>query len=128
MILLTGGPDHRITDAAHVEWAFEMHPTCGPAALDRHGAVAERQPGPRSPFWRAVTLWAMQGRRVDVDGRCVWDEPPPIRVSHVVGRQHIALPETPEAIAAGSGLYPMDLRRIELVDAIKRPPKGPEKI
>ncbi|WP_298705454.1 hypothetical protein [uncultured Variovorax sp.] len=115
MILLAGGPDHRIADAAQAEWAFEMHPTCGPAALDRNGAVAERQPGPRSPFWRAVTLWAMQGRRVDVAGRCIWDEPPPIRVVHVAGRQHVVLPETPEAIAAGSGLYPMDLRRIDVV-------------
>ncbi|WP_454909791.1 hypothetical protein [Variovorax gossypii] len=115
MILLAGGQDHRIIDAAKAEWVFEMHPTCGPAVLDRHGAVADRQPGSRSPFWRAVTLWAMQGRRVDTDGRCIWDEPPPIRVAHVAGRQHVVLPETPEAIAAGSGLYPMDLRRIEVL-------------
>lgn len=115
MKVLLGGSDHRITDAAKAEWTFEMHPTCGPATLDRHGAIAERQPGPRSPFWRAVTLWAMQGRRVDTDGRCIWDEPPTIRVVHVAGRQHVVLPETPEVIAAGSGLYPMDLRRIEVV-------------
>lgn len=117
MNLLLGGANYRIADSAQVEWTFEMHPTCGPAALDRHGAVSERQPGPRSLFWRAVTLWNMQGQRVDVDGRCVWDEPPPVRVAHVVGRQHLVLAETPEAIAAGSGRYPMDLRRIEFVTA-----------
>jgi len=117
MNLLLGGATYRIADSAKVEWTFEMHPTCGPAASVRHGAVAERQPGPRSPFWRAVTLWNMQGRRVDVDGRCVWDEPPPVRVAHVVCRQHLVLAETPEAIAAASGCYPMDLRRIEFIDA-----------
>ena len=28
-------------------------------------------------FWSAVTWWAQQGKQIDSDGMCIWQEPTP---------------------------------------------------
>ncbi len=54
-------------------YAFEWHPYRGPMRLNRQTEdVCSRQPGEPSTFWRAVTWWDKQGRRMK-DGLCVWN-------------------------------------------------------
>ena len=85
-----GGQDRKIRDATGKAWKFEMHPRFGPAVLDRHGEPADNQPGPRSPFWSAVTLWAKQGGAIGADGFCAWAPVPEPELVHLGGR-HFAL-------------------------------------
>lgn len=68
-------------------WHFEMHSYFGPAALNSQGEVAARQPGPRHPFWTAVTLWHQQGRKVE-GGLCVWAKPPKEKLVHLGGSNY----------------------------------------
>jgi hypothetical protein len=83
----TGGPNRVILDATGKRWMFEMHPFCGPAALDARGEIASKQPGPRSPFWHAVTRWAQGGHRLN-SNECIWeDEPQPI-LEHIAGKHY----------------------------------------
>jgi hypothetical protein len=83
-----GGPTRVITDARGKRWTFEMHPYCGPIALDQHGNPAARQPGEKSPFWEATTRWAQGGQRLDDKGECVWElEKVPI-LEHIGGKHY----------------------------------------
>lgn len=67
---------------------FEMHPYFGPAVLDKNGDPAKRQPGPRHPFWTAVTLWSQQGKHVGADGLCVWAPEQKPALVHLGGRHY----------------------------------------
>lgn len=52
---------------------FEMNRFSGPAVLRADGHMRRSgQPGPKHPFWTAVTHWTQQGRQVGADGLCVW--------------------------------------------------------
>ena len=89
--ILVGGPDRKIV-AGGKEHTFEDHRMFGPMPLNRRGDP--RYLGPRSPFWRAVTLWYEQGKRLDAEGRCVWDEPPdPLAGMVNIGGRNWATPE-----------------------------------
>lgn len=90
-----GGPDRRIKDATGKVWRFEMHPYCGPAVQDDDGELAVNQPGERSPFWTAVSLWAQQGAVIGPDGLCTWKPEPEPTLVHLGGRNYAI---------AGSGL------------------------
>lgn len=63
--LLRGGSDYKI-EIAGASYAFEMNERCGPMPL--------KELPPKHGFWRAVTLWAAQGERVE-DGKAIWEEP-----------------------------------------------------
>lgn len=67
---------------------FEMHYYCGPAVLNKEGNPDDQQPGPRSPFWTAVTLWAQQGKHVGADGLCIWQPEPEPELVHLGGRNY----------------------------------------
>lgn len=82
-----GGPTRHITDAKGKRWKFEMHPQCGPAVLNASGDPADKQPGPRSPFWHAVTRWAQGGHRLN-EADCVWEEEPQPILQHMAGRHY----------------------------------------
>ncbi len=90
-----GGPDRRIKDATGKLWRFEMHPHSGPAVQDDSGELAQKQPGERSPFWTAVSLWAQQGAVIGPDGLCTWKPEPEPTLVHLGGRNYAI---------AGSGL------------------------
>ena len=85
-----GGPTRRIKDADGKVWSFEMHPYCGPAATNQRGDPMGTQPGPRSPFWAAVTQWAQQGGVVDASGLCQWTPEPQPELVHLGGRNFAA--------------------------------------
>lgn len=90
--ILAGGPTQRIVDARGKEWRFEDHPQCGPNVVNANDAPLANQPGSRSPFWHAVQLWYEQGKQVGDDELCVWAEPPPLKVEHIVGRHYRLVP------------------------------------
>jgi hypothetical protein len=93
--LLEGGPVHTII-AGGRSFRFEMHPYCGPVSVGRDGGECKNQPGPRSKFWEAVGLWHEQGRRLDGEGRCVWEYPPPLpplKLIHMGGRNYLVAPQ-----------------------------------
>jgi hypothetical protein len=83
-----GGPDRQIKDATGKVWRFEMHPYCGPAVQNDDGELAEKQPGARSPFWVAVSLWAQQGAVIGSDGLCTWKPEPEPTLTHLGGRNY----------------------------------------
>ncbi len=55
---------------------FEFGERFGPLVVTALG-YETRQPGHSNDFWRIVSLWFRQSKRVDDDGWCVWDEPTP---------------------------------------------------
>ncbi len=61
-------------------WHFEWSEIFGPTAVSsRTGDPLEKQPSERSPFWRAASVWARQGKRTEPHGgrlHAVWNEPP----------------------------------------------------
>ena len=96
--LMLGGENYTI-DVDDKRWHFEMHPQYGPATTNARGDISAHQPGPRAPFWTAVTLWSQQGRKVK-NGLCVWVKPPKEKLVHLGGR-HYALEGS--ALAAKHG-------------------------
>ncbi len=45
--------------------------------------------GPRHPFWRAASLWNLQGKRVETEtGRAIWHEPKKPVTAHMGGRHY----------------------------------------
>ncbi|MCE5309672.1 MAG: hypothetical protein LLG20_18715 [Acidobacteriales bacterium] len=108
--ILFAGPEHRIRIGAKV-FTFEMHHYCGPSVLGKRGDPLATQPGPRHPFWTAVSLWEQQGERVDAEGMCIFDIPPAERFRHVAGRNYLADP---------NGEYELREPEIErLIEAMK---------
>lgn len=91
------GPSRTIV-AGGKSFFFEWHGYCGPTILHRHTHdPLDKQPGPRSPFWDAVTLWDRRGRRMK-DGLCVWDEQKPetFRVLKTGKKSYLVLePDSP---------------------------------
>lgn len=82
--LLTGGPLHEIKVGASVI-LFELHRYCGPMPLDKR-TLESRNLGPRAPFWRAVSLWAQQGKKTEAGSRddvrrCIWVDGPLVTFS-----------------------------------------------
>jgi hypothetical protein len=108
MCLLLGGPEYDIVVRGRT-YHFEMHPYNGPNLINPDGSVKVKQPAERDPFWRAVALWEKQGRRLEAEGRCVWDlEPVPV-IRHLRGRQYLVVGERmPDDIMVESIEEPSD--------------------
>jgi hypothetical protein len=87
--VLQGGPFYTI-DVDGKNIPFEMHPYCGPMPIDKNGSGITL--GPRHKFWKAVTWWDREGRKVDADGKAIWYEPPSILEDsvHLGGRHYMA--------------------------------------
>ena len=64
---------------------FEFGHYFGPMPVTRTGA--ERDIGPRHPFWRAVSLWRAQGSVVE-GSTAVWREPKKPVLQHIGGRHY----------------------------------------
>lgn len=85
--ILTGGPTHTITVDGKV-MTFEMHHYFGPGVLKKDGDPYARQPGPRHPFWDAVTAWCKQGKRLTDDGECIWEPEKEPELEHLGGKHY----------------------------------------
>lgn len=95
--ILQGGPVYQIDGIS-----FEWNERFGPAVVDKREEILDKQPGPRHRFWKAVTWWAQQGRRLTAEGICIYDEPKPLRLVRLAGRQYVEVPD---------GQEPEDVRR-----------------
>lgn len=58
----------------------------GPIPECKNGDV--RDLNHRHPFWHAVSLWNLQGRRIADDGSCLWHEPKKPVLRHLGGRNY----------------------------------------
>ena len=68
-------------------YRFEDSDRFGPFVMNKDNSISTRQPGGRSPFWKAHRVWKRQGRRTEDDGiTCVLDplKPTKYRVVHGV--------------------------------------------
>jgi hypothetical protein len=82
-----GGGDYHIQVRGKLV-RFEWSEMFGPMPVNADGSEA-RSIGPRHGFWRAASLWNLQGRRIE-DGVCVWHEPKkPVYEIEKVGRKNI---------------------------------------
>jgi hypothetical protein len=87
MMLDCGGPVFVMqTDKGEVR--FEWHHYCGPLPVTRTGSG--RNLPSRHPFWRAVSLWDLQGRQVE-NGYCIWREPKEPVLQHIAGRHYLTI-------------------------------------
>lgn len=68
---------------------------------DRFGPLPETKKGDgrylswRHPFWRAASLWDLQGRREE-DGACVWHEPKNLVLKHMGGKHYLIIEDGEE--------------------------------
>lgn len=78
-----------VIEAKGKSFRFEDSDRFGPSIIKKNGdPIANPWPSERSPFWRAHSLWARQGRRVAEDGiTCLYDEPRRTLVRRI-GRTH----------------------------------------
>ena len=72
LCILGGGDEYAIHIDGEV-YRFEFHDRFGPLPLTKTGR--ERSLGPKHKFWTVVTWWSQQGRRVDENGVCIWEQP-----------------------------------------------------
>lgn len=68
-IVCVGSDDVLAIDTPSGRVRFEWHHYSGPHPTSSIG--------PKHPFWWAVSLWNVQGRRTDEDCVCVWHIPRP---------------------------------------------------
>jgi hypothetical protein len=87
--ILQGGPVRRLKDKNGRIWTFEMHPYCGPSAVDPNTEIPwVKQPSEKSPFWPAVHAWISQGQHVDAYGLCIWSPTAEPDLVHLGGRNY----------------------------------------
>lgn len=65
---------------------FEWSDRFGPMPVKKGGEEL-RSVGPRHPFWRAVSLWNLQGRRLKGQ-TAIWHEPKKPVLEHLGGRHY----------------------------------------
>jgi hypothetical protein len=100
--MLLGGSEYLISINGEAV-RFEDHPQCGPVPLGKRGQ--ELKLGPRHKFWKAVTGWSQQGRRVE-NGWAVVDPPKRVKM-YRVGRHLFPLSDsTLHDIATKLGIEP----------------------
>jgi hypothetical protein len=76
-----GGGDFTIT-VRDKKVGFEWSEGFGPLPVGRRGQPLELSH--KHPFWRAASLWNLQGRRIE-DGECIWHEPRRPVLKHLGG-------------------------------------------
>jgi hypothetical protein len=81
-----------ITDDAGKQWRFEDSDRFGPSLLNKDGEISKRPwPAEGSPFWRAHRIWVRQGRRLEDEKNCIWDEPKPTIVRMITKRKALVV-------------------------------------
>lgn len=86
MIDCFGGGEYFIT-VREKKIRFEWSEQFGPLPINKDGSEM-RSVGPYHPFWRAASLWNLQGRRLD-GSTAIWHEPrPPVYEKKHLGAAH----------------------------------------
>jgi len=80
-----GGGDYIIAVRGK-EIRFEWSERFGPLPVSKTGIPLELSW--RHPFWRAASLWRLQGQRVD-GNRCIWHEPKKPVLKHLGGKNYL---------------------------------------
>lgn len=70
------------------EYLFDFSDRFGPARCKKNGDICENWHLPGHTL-DAITLWRDQGKCVDANGYCVWDEKPKLDFVHIAGRHWI---------------------------------------
>jgi hypothetical protein len=87
MIDCYGGDElHIMTRRGSVR--FEWSEQFGPLPANKNGL--ERTLPPSHPFWRDVSLWNLQGRRMD-GKTAIWHEPRKPKYDHLGGRDYLVI-------------------------------------
>lgn len=73
---------------------FEWSERFGPMPLNKDGSEA-RGIGHKHGFWRAASLWNLQGRRLD-GNRAIWHEPKRPVLKHLGGRNYLVIEDGEE--------------------------------
>ncbi len=92
------GPE-RVIEVDGTLYRFEDHPVCGPTPLNKRGDP--RHLRQRHRFWTAVTQWYEGGKKLDAQGRAIWEEA--ADPDEAVGYVRIGRNLFPRAMAARLG-------------------------
>lgn len=65
---------------------FDFSDRFGPLVTTKAGREC-KEPDPKHKFWRAITLWEKQGKRV-TGGRAIWEYPPPDKLLRLGGKNY----------------------------------------
>ena len=68
---------------------FEWSARFGPMPINADGSEASSI-GPRHDFWRAASLWNLQGRRLD-GSKAIWHEPKKPVLKHLGGKDYLVI-------------------------------------
>ena len=71
MRVSVGGPTYTIQVEGKYHY-FELPAFCALFVCNKDGDP-RKEPGPRHAFWKAVSLWQKQGKRVDSNMICIWE-------------------------------------------------------
>jgi hypothetical protein len=82
------GGEELLMPTAKGDVLFEWSAQFGPQPIKKGGAG--RDLPPRHPFWRAASLWNLQGRRM-MNGKCFWHEPKKPVLKHLGGRNYLII-------------------------------------
>lgn len=65
---------------------FDWSERFGPRAINKDGSE-KTSVGPKHPFWRAASLWNIQGRRLE-GNRAIWHEPKQPVLRRIAGNHY----------------------------------------
>lgn len=68
---------------------FDFSEQLGPMPTNKDGSE-KRSIGPKHKFWRAVSLWKLQGMRLE-GKRAIWHEPKRPVMQHLGGRNYLVI-------------------------------------
>lgn len=90
MFIDSWGSGPYVIETNGVSYRFEDSDQFGPLLIKKNGDPRDKQPGPRSPFWRAHWLWKQQGRQMKPDHiTCIWRNPRPTIYQRVGNRSYV---------------------------------------
>ncbi|MDE2442007.1 MAG: hypothetical protein KGP14_13370 [Betaproteobacteria bacterium] len=71
-------------ETIHFDWSDRF----GPIPLGKRGREIDLGPGHK--FWRAVSLWKLQGKQLE-GNRAIWHEPKKPVLQHLGGRNYLVI-------------------------------------
>lgn len=81
-----GGPEEYLITVRDKEIRFEWSDRFGPMPINKNGSEC-LSVGPKHGFWRAASLWNLQGRRLEGQ-KAIWHEPKGPVLKQLGGRNY----------------------------------------